>query len=83
MTDGKRRFSVWDSITTATPKHMQLSLQQGRTGIRDYCRQHKLAFDFFNDTNAFGATLKPFGYDFGPDLEEMDFPTDYPEDKPQ
>jgi hypothetical protein len=83
MTDGERRFSVWAEITTATAKHMQLSLQQRRTGIRDDCRQHRLDFDFYSEHNVHGAMLNPFEYNFLPDLDEMDVPTEYPDEKPQ
>jgi hypothetical protein len=83
MTDGERRFSVWAEITTATPKHMQTSLQQRRNGILADCRQHRLDFNFYNENNVRGGTLKPFEYNFAPDLDEMDFPSEYPDDKPQ
>lgn len=83
LTDGQRRFSVWEEITTAPAKHMQTSLRQRRSGIIADCRQHKLDFEYYNENNVHGATLQPFPYNFAPDLEEMDFPTDYPEDKPE
>lgn len=83
MSDGKRRFSVWKEITTAPASHMQTSLLQRRNGIVADCRQHKLDFDFYNENNVYSTTLQPFDYNLAVDLEEMDFPTDYPEDKPE
>lgn len=83
MTDGQRRFSVWKEITTAPATHMQTSLSQRRKGIAADCRQHKLDFDFYNDKNVHGATLQGFDYNFNPDIEEMDLPTEYPDEKPE
>ncbi len=83
MSDGKRRMSLWSGITTATAQHMRISLQQRRNGIRADCRQHKLDFDSYNDNNVHQAQLLPFDYNFNADLQEMNFPTEYPDDKPE
>lgn len=83
MSDGKRRMSLWSDINTATSNHMRISLQQRRNGIRADVRQHKLDFDSYNDNNVHGAQLLPFDYNFNADLQEMNFPTEYPEDKPE
>lgn len=83
MSDGQRRMSLWPAITTATDRHMRVSLQQRRNGILADCRQHKLDFDSYNDNNIHCAQLAPFDYNFNPDLQELGFPTEYPEDKPE
>lgn len=83
MTDGKRKFSVWEEITTAPAKHMQTSLAQRRIGIMADCRQHKLDLDYYNENNVHGAKLPEMSYNFEVDNEELGFPTDYPDEKPQ
>ena len=62
---------------------MQTSLSQRRNGIAADCRQHKIDFDYYNENNVLGQTLKEFDYNFNPDVEEMEFPTEYPDDKPE
>ena len=83
ISDGERRMSIWSAITTASSRHQHISLQQRRNGIRADCRQHKLDFDSYNDNNVHQAQLLPFDYNFNADLQEMNFPTEYPDDKPE
>ena len=80
MSDGQHRMSIWAEIFQAKPRHMRLSLSQRRQGILADCRQHKLDFDSYNDNNVYDQRLPAFDYNFNADLEEMDLPTDYPEE---
>lgn len=73
---------LWASIRTASPDHMRVSLQWRRQGVLADCRQHKTDFDSYNENNPHGATLPLFDYNFNPDLEEMAYPTEYPESRP-
>jgi hypothetical protein len=83
LTDGNRRFSIWKELPTAPTAHMQMSLLQRRNGIAADCRQHKLDFDFFNENRVHQEALLPFDYNFNPDVEELDLPTEYPDEKPE
>lgn len=71
----------WVNIQTARPEHMRISLQNRRYAILYDCRQHRIDFRSYNDNNLYGAKLPPADYNFNLDLEELDKPTDYPEEK--
>jgi hypothetical protein len=73
---------LWSDIRIAQPGHMRISLQQRRQAILHDCRQHKADADSYNDNNVYQTKLPLFDYDFNKDLEELGFPTEYPEAKP-
>jgi hypothetical protein len=73
---------LWADIHTATPEHMRISLQQRRQAILADCRRHKIDFDSYNQNNTIGAQLPLFDYNFNLDLGELEFPTDYPDARP-
>lgn len=85
LSDGSTRQRVfWDDITTATPEHMQASLQQRRRLILSDCQQLKADVDSYNENfNRSGVEVQT-SFDFSEDLVEAELPTDYPayEDKP-
>jgi hypothetical protein len=72
-----KQTTWWDDITTATPEHMQMSLQQRLNMARADCFHHKQEADSYNENWNTGKQLK-FSYDFTEDLEEMEMPTEYP-----
>lgn len=73
---------IWADLFKATPKHMRVSMQQRRRGILADARQHKIDVDSYNDNNVHGAKLPLFDYNLNPDLEELDLPTTYSNEKP-
>ena len=79
---GPEQLILWAKFTKAKPPHMRISLQQRRMGILGRVRQHKTDLDSYNDNNSFKATLPLFDYDFNKDLEEGQYPTDYPDSDP-
>lgn len=79
-TDGERQWTLWQTITDADPGHMRISLQQRRQYLLSGCRSHKTDRASYDDNNKFGATLPPFSYNFEPDLDEMELPTEYPDE---
>ena len=80
--DGKQ-MRLWADITTAKPGHMRVSFSQRRQAVLADCRQHKTDVESYNDNNRFKVSLPLFDYNFNTDLEEEQFPKDYPEDKPK
>lgn len=82
-TDGETQWTLWATITDADPGHMRMSLQQRRQYLLSGCRQHKLDFDSYNDNNKFEAKLPPVSYNFEPDMDELDLPTEYPTEPPE
>lgn len=74
---------VWAELHKAREGHMKLSLSQRRNGIRADCIQMALDFDSYNENNVYGAELAPISFNFDPDIEEMRFPTDYPDEPPE
>lgn len=77
--DGQLRWE-WIDLPTAEPGQMRLSLGYGRRQILGHCRQHQRIVDSYNDNNLFGADLQAYDYNFNLDLEEEQFPVDYPEE---
>ena len=77
---GPEQLILWAKFTKAKPNHMRISLQQRRQGIFGRVKQHKVDLDSYNDNNSFKAKLPLFDYDFNKDLEEGQYPTDYPDD---
>lgn len=77
--DGQMRWE-WGDMRVIEPSFMRVSQQYGRRQILDHCRQHSLVTDSYNDNNAWAAFLQPTDYDFNLDLEEEQFPEDYPEE---
>lgn len=62
---------------------MRISLQQRRQYLFSGCKQHKLDFDSYNENNKFGAALPPVSYNFDADLEDLQYPTEYPAERPE
>jgi hypothetical protein len=82
IVDGRRKQLVfWEDIHNATPQHMQISLQQRRTGIVADCAQLKRDTDSYNDNNAHGAHIQ-LSLDFRDDMLELEAPEDYPDSDP-
>jgi hypothetical protein len=77
-----KQLVIWADIEYAKPNHMRVSFSQRRQGILDHCRQHKTDVESYNDNNMFKARLPLFDYNFNPDLEEGDLPTEYPDERP-
>ncbi|HEX4232586.1 MAG TPA: hypothetical protein VHZ07_28250 [Bryobacteraceae bacterium] len=80
---GRKAVVLWADSRTARPEHVDVHLQQGRLGIAQTCKRHKVIRDSSNDNNLFGAQLRLYDYNFVPDVEESGFPTDYPDEKPK
>jgi hypothetical protein len=79
-TDGERQWTLWATILDADPGHMRMSLQQRRQYLLSGCRQHREDFRSYNDNNKFGVQIPLFSYNFEADFDEMDLPTDYPDE---
>ncbi len=73
---------LWATIQDAPPNHMRISLQQRRQAILADCRRHKIDWESYNANNKFSAQLPLLDYNFNPDLEELDYPTVYPDARP-
>jgi hypothetical protein len=80
LSDGSSKQRVfWDDITTATPDHMQASLQQRRRLILADCQQLKTDVDSYNDNyNKSGVPVQT-SFDFTEDIVESALPTEYPD----
>ncbi len=74
---------VWAELHRAKEGHMKLSFGQRRNGVLADCKQMALDYDSYNDNNVFGVKLAPISYNFDPDIEELRFPTDYPDEPPE
>jgi hypothetical protein len=80
LSDGSTKQHVfWDDITTATPDHMQASLQQRRRLILADCQQLKTDVDSYNENFNNSGTLVQTSFDFNEDLVESELPSEYPE----
>lgn len=82
-TENGRTWTESAILFEADPGHMRLSLSQHRQFILDNCIQHKLVFDSYNENNKFGATLPKRDYNFQKDMDELEQPTKYPQEKPE
>ncbi len=76
ITDGPQQMVIWHDITKAPPAHMRISFQQRRQGILADCTHHRTDVHSYNENNTYGVQLA-FDYDFTPDLEEGDLPSEY------
>lgn len=76
-------LTIWADLFKAPPEHMRVSLQQRRRGILADARQHKIDAESYNDNNVHGTKLQLFDYNLNPDLEEMELPTTYGDEKPE
>lgn len=74
---------IWADINNAKPTHMHMSLQQGRQAIVADAHRHKLTVESYNDNNKFGAQIPLFDYNLNLDLDELDRPTEYPDNPPE
>lgn len=77
--NGQRYF--WADLFTATPAHMQKSLQQRRHRLVAMAIRHKNDTDSYNDNNIHGAQLE-FDYNIQLDIEEHFQPSEYPDERP-
>jgi len=77
---GGQRF-LWADLISATPDHMQKSLQQRRHRLVAMAIRHKNDTDSYNDNNIHGAQLE-FDYNIQLDIEEHFQPSDYPDERP-
>lgn len=78
--DGEyKQITIWDDITTATPEHMHMSLQQRRRMILGDCHQLKTDAESYNH-NYNPAPEQPIqlSWDFTFDLIEIENPEEYP-----
>ena len=75
--------AIWADITTAKPRHMHLSLQQGRQAIVYDAHRHQMILESYNDNNRYGVQLPLFDYNLNPDIDEMKRPSDYPDSPPK
>lgn len=83
MIDGKQKQLVfWEDIHNASPQHMQVSLQQRRSGIVADCAQLKRDSDSYNDNNPHGAHIQ-MTFDFTDDMLELEAPEVYPDSDDQ
>ena len=80
---GPKAVVLWADQRTAKPPHVHLYLQQSRNGILASCKRHKAINASYNDNNLFNAQIPLFDYDFNKDIEESEFPTEYPPEKPK
>lgn len=80
---GVRRRSRWYTIFDAPADHMRLAAQLRRRASLSDAVQLKLDYESWNDNNKFGDTLPPLDFDFNKDIEEMNLPTDYPDELPE
>ncbi len=80
--DGKS-LVVWAALHTAREGHMKISMSQRRNGVLADCKQMAIDYDSYNDNNIYRVTLPPISYNFDPDIEEMRFPTSYPDERPE
>ena len=69
---GPEQFVLWDDIRTASPKHMSLAFQQRRQQILGDCKQLKNGVDSYNE-NRNPVVLIQLIFDFGVDLEELQY----------
>lgn len=81
--ENDRQMVIWADIEVAKPNHMRVSFSQRRQAILADCRAHKTDVESYNTNNSYKATLPLFDYDFNPDLEEGELPTEYPPEKPE
>jgi hypothetical protein len=82
FTKDEKQQSLWDDITTATPNHMKMSLQQRRRGALGEVVQTKTDMDSYNDNNRYGAEIQ-MSFNFDEDLAELAQPAEYPEAPPE
>ena len=75
-----KQATIWDDITSASPEHMHMSLQQRRRMILGDCHQLKIDVESYNE-NYNPAPDQPIqlSWDFTFDLIEMENPEEYPE----
>jgi hypothetical protein len=83
MKSGPKAVVLWADQRTAKPKHVHMHLQQSRNGILASCKRHRTTNESYNDNNIFGVQIPLFDYNFNKDIEELGFPTDYPDEKPK
>lgn len=74
VVDGKRQQMVfWEDINSATPQHMQVSLQQRRLGVVDVAFQLKQHADSYNENNIHGGEVL-MTFDLTEDLLDREAP---------
>lgn len=73
----------WYPIYTMPPDKWKASQTLRRDGALSMLKQMKIDQVSWNKFNEFGATLPLFDPDFTDDLNEMDQPTDWPEEDPE
>jgi hypothetical protein len=75
-----KQTTIWDDITTASPVHMHMSLQQRRRMILGDCHQLKTDAESYNENyNPDPNQPIQLSWDFTYDLAEMENPEEYPE----
>ncbi|MCA8980624.1 MAG: hypothetical protein H6831_04470 [Planctomycetes bacterium] len=69
--EGPEQRTLWADIRTANREHMEIAFQQRRQQIVGDCRQLKSDVDSYNDNAAPKQPIQ-LGFDFTPDLEELE-----------
>ncbi|MBI1901043.1 MAG: hypothetical protein HYS13_08025 [Planctomycetia bacterium] len=81
ITEGPIQKVWWSDIRRAPREHMELAFRQRREQIVGECRQLKRDMDFFNVLHEDDPIQLMF--DFTDDIEEGDFPGEYPPKNPR
>jgi hypothetical protein len=81
ITKGEEQLHLWADIRRAPRVHMEMAFQQRREQIVGDCRQLKRDVDYYNAAHPRNAPIQLI-FDFRDDLEEGDFPGEYPKKKP-
>ena len=81
--EGIKKRSKWYALYDAPPQHMRMSLSLRRSAALADVVQLKLDYESWNDNNKFGEVLPRLDFDFNRDIEEMNLPTDYPDEDPE
>lgn len=79
---GDKQLFLWADVRTASPKHMATAFQQRREQIVGECRQLKSDVDYFNKSHP-GEREIQLLLDFRDDIEEGEFPKEYPPKMPR
>jgi hypothetical protein len=74
---GDKQLHLWADIRTARRQHMLVAFQQRREQIVGDCRQLKRDADFYNSQHTDAKPVQ-LCFDFRDDVEEGEFPGDYP-----
>ncbi len=81
ITRGDQQLHFWADIRRAPRHHMEVAFQQRREQIVGDCRQLKRDIDFYNESHPKARPIQMV-FDFRDDVDEGDFPTEYPARKP-